>query len=644
MARDRDFDLAGGKPMNTRKSLLALSLMAGCFVANDAMAQYAPVGVQQDVPEATVIAGGWTPCYSETFGDSGTSLATIQADCDKANLMMACRPVGDSDYSLLAQAPRADVFFFTDQSNTPHDANGVGWYYSDNFSWGFAPEGEPINRDNCDYDEGSQTQADMRMCIHTNGGATDGGYRCGDNDLNADSSWERVLLEADDPPPGVRFGDAGLNAPVLVAEEAVIPPSRTLSNVDNALDLITNVDYAFSPGEVRYARLDCPGIVFDDTTTVSFSGDASNTIGAVNGVGSSAIYFSITAGANPVLAVDQITIGGDRGISAAQATDCTYGLYDFPSEAQAGGTDGRVATASGGYLRFGPSYGVVVDSQGLATADVESEEPPFSAFTDDSPTGDPALAQLGGFTAGTIEDISGDTQPIGLDGMPIELEDLLDDDTALVFAGDFSAADFVFLAPDADCSGGFFPADSFDDSAAVFTVGSEGGSAFLCFVAGGEAIAAGDFSVAVDAVPLDPDTYNAPDIAAQAIGSIVHNGTELQAPLAQVPGAGWLSRLVLTNTGSVDRPYQISVMGETGNTIGTSNTTGVVPANGTVVVDLTTVMTSFSAGQQRRGTLNVTVAAPTSQIQGLYQIVNTNSGSLSNHVMVRPVVEDEGRP
>jgi hypothetical protein len=77
-------------------------------------------------------------------------------------------------------------------------------------------------------------------------------------------------------------------------------------------------------------------------------------------------------------------------------------------------------------------------------------------------------------------------------------------------------------------------------------------------------------------------------------------------------------------------------MGEAGNTIGTDNTTGTVPANGTVVVDLTTVMTSFTAGKQRRGTLNVTVAAPNTQIQGLYQIVNANSGSISNHVMVRP--------
>ena len=59
-----------------------------------------------------------------------------------------------------------------------------------------------------------------------------------------------------------------------------------------------------------------------------------------------------------------------------------------------------------------------------------------------------------------------------------------------------------------------------------------------------------------------------------------------------------------------------------------------MPAHGTVVVDLHDVLVSFSG--ERRATLDVTVAGPDRQIQGLYQIVNPNTGTLSNHVMVRP--------
>ena len=46
------------------------------------------------------------------------------------------------------------------------------------------------------------------------------------------------------------------------------------------------------------------------------------------------------------------------------------------------------------------------------------------------------------------------------------------------------------------------------------------------------------------------------------------------------------------------------------------------------------MLTGFTGAP--RATLNVTVAGPTKQIQGLYQIVNPDSGSISNHVMVRP--------
>ena len=134
-------------------------------------------------------------------------------------------------------------------------------------------------------------------------------------------------------------------------------------------------------------------------------------------------------------------------------------------------------------------------------------------------------------------------------------------------------------------------------------------------------------------VSAQPTVYAFTDITGVKLGSIVRNGTQLQAPLAQVP-SGWLSRLALTNTGSTARPYTIAVQGETGNTISTSNLTGTVPANGTTVIDLTTVLTGFTASP--RATLNVTVAGPNNQIQGLYQIVNPDKGSISNHVLVRP--------
>ena len=99
------------------------------------------------------------------------------------------------------------------------------------------------------------------------------------------------------------------------------------------------------------------------------------------------------------------------------------------------------------------------------------------------------------------------------------------------------------------------------------------------------------------------------------------------ADLTHVSGA--------TNTGTIARPYQVSVLREAGSAGTTANLSGSIPAQSTVVVDLNSILTGFSSGLPR-ATLNVTVAAPSREIQGLYQIVNGNSNTISNHVMVRP--------
>ena len=66
-----------------------------------------------------------------------------------------------------------------------------------------------------------------------------------------------------------------------------------------------------------------------------------------------------------------------------------------------------------------------------------------------------------------------------------------------------------------------------------------------------------------------------------------------------------------------------------------ANLTGTIPANGTYVIeDLNSVLTGFTGAP--RATLNVSVAGPNTAIQGLYQIVNPDKGSISNHVLVRP--------
>jgi cysteine-rich repeat protein len=159
---------------------------------------YSFSGVQTNLPIATL--SGWNLCYTDTYANSGTSLASILATCDEARLLMGCRTTGSPTLLVAANAPRADVTFDTGTSNTPHDANGVGWYFNSSYSWGFALQGDPIDRYSCDVMassfQGGPNPA-QRLCWHTNGGGIDSGWRCGANDsLNFDPGFERLIFEA----------------------------------------------------------------------------------------------------------------------------------------------------------------------------------------------------------------------------------------------------------------------------------------------------------------------------------------------------------------------------------------------------------------------------------------------------------------
>lgn len=168
---------------------------ANCSGVDDDCLYWAS-GVQKNVPTSTLV--GWTQCFTDTYDGFSTSLQTINSNCDKAKLLMACYNKADpSTLVLAAMADRADVLFDCDQTaDCTKQSNGVGWYWDDSWSWGFAPGGAPVNRFSCDFDQGNVIGPDQRMCWHTGGGNISSGYRCGTT-ISFDSSWGRVVYEAD---------------------------------------------------------------------------------------------------------------------------------------------------------------------------------------------------------------------------------------------------------------------------------------------------------------------------------------------------------------------------------------------------------------------------------------------------------------
>jgi hypothetical protein len=147
-----------------------------------------------NVPEVFITAQGWEICYSDLYSDTGTPLDTILSACNKSNLMLACRPVGSDTFTVAAFANKNDVLRDTgENTNVTHIANGEGWYYNSNYSWGFAKAGDSVIKNNCDSQFGND---DKRLCWHTEGGNIIAGWRCGEARF-AGSGWERIILQHD---------------------------------------------------------------------------------------------------------------------------------------------------------------------------------------------------------------------------------------------------------------------------------------------------------------------------------------------------------------------------------------------------------------------------------------------------------------
>jgi len=442
--------------------------------------------------------------------------------------------------------------------------------------------------------------------------------------------------------------DAGTPAPVVVANEIVATGAApvTLTNAANALDILSKVGYSLSNGEVRYVRVELANGTF--TSAAATSSNVNATIGAVNGVGTSVIYFSITAGAGGIDGTtDTLTINGTRDITGTSSNvTVSFSVYDQPSQAQAGGSTGRIVFKdSKQYINFAKSHRLVVTSDS-AVADVEAS-PSFTAFKSGQTSGSTTVARLA-----SLDYKLAATVPVKASGAAIALTDLMAtgaSGTKLVVTGDFSAGanangtytgaalNRVYLSANTTCVGVDVAASAVAAGSATFNVGATATTANpnLCFAPlSTNTIAAGTYSADVNAVSANSAVYTVASTAGGQVSEITRNGTELQAPLFQTT-PGYVSRFVLTNTGTVDANYTVSVKAEDGNTVTLGTVTGgVLKAGKQLVIPAADVAAAFTGAP--RGFAVFTVARPNNQVQGVYQIVNQATGAISNSNMVRP--------
>lgn len=180
------------KIKNLLKSLTATAAMM--IAASAAQASILPSGVQNDVAVSTVSGWGFTVCSVVNFSTNNASSrpAAMLAGCSGDYLMMASRRIGSSTFDVLAAANFADVIFEAGTGNVTHLANHVEWYFNDNWSWGFAGEGDQVLRTSADVAGAGERD---RLSWHTHD-TFSAGYRSGNFISNNSTGWEKVLLVA----------------------------------------------------------------------------------------------------------------------------------------------------------------------------------------------------------------------------------------------------------------------------------------------------------------------------------------------------------------------------------------------------------------------------------------------------------------
>jgi hypothetical protein len=187
-----------------KKFICTILLFLGSSVV--ASASFMPVGPQTNVSVSDVINGGWSIVYSATLGTAlGNDPANeIMSSYANYNVMLAGRLVNSDTFTLLAAASYADVFFNTNNGisdrTTTHNANGSEWYYTPEWSWGFAPSGATVNLFQADTFANTDL---FRMSLHTFDWV--GGYRVGSFISNTSQDWEKVILVSNPVPEPSTF-------------------------------------------------------------------------------------------------------------------------------------------------------------------------------------------------------------------------------------------------------------------------------------------------------------------------------------------------------------------------------------------------------------------------------------------------------
>jgi hypothetical protein len=432
------------------------------------------------------------------------------------------------------------------------------------------------------------------------------------------------------------------STPAKYASELVSTANVTLNSlVTGALSLAFSPAWGVAAGNHLYVRIDLTNAKFLTPLTAgeltsTNHGPAVSSLSAGGGAGQSFVIYDMSSPTG-ILLSDVITLATPdlTYVSPTSAATVKVNVYDSASLANAG-ANGLGFTLNDNYVSITPALSTTF-TPATNTASVAAS---FKNFLANSPTGTPAAAT-------TIQ--------LGQVQSTVSLTALKPATSAAVVAADFATASDlvvtgvfgavgltgnVFLDSSASCATG--PGTNLVLNTAKTTATATGFAGVPLVAVKPYVCLLTDGTTAVPAQTVTGAlTFTGQQVgaivpgASGTVGNILHDGTELQTPWFST-AAGYTSRIFLTNTGSTAANISgYTILTETGNTCtpGTGRPTS-IPANSMVSISGASLCSSFSAAS--RAAVIITIEQPTTQIQGVYQIINPTTAAQTAYPMLRP--------
>jgi len=412
---------------------------------------------------------------------------------------------------------------------------------------------------------------------------------------------------------------------------------------DANLAVVSKLGFGVSSGATRYVRFDLTNAKWNTAVTAArldaetaAAAALAPLVAVVQGGATTESYviFQVTAETNYDQAdkwLFALNTVGVKVTSTGSPVTLTYAMYETAEKAVANDP----VTKLGGYnetiAKFGNALNFAV-TKNTQTASVEA------AFKKFSTTATPAAPAALTAKIGSLDNTVNTTFTAA--GVAVTNADLIAAGTKVKVTGDFGAKGSVFLDGNDNCAtvgtAGVFATGN--STLATITTNAAAIAANVCYtVTGDTAVPEQTVTVVYDVTAAGASTTA--DTASETLGTILHDGTTLQAPFATIH-ADYLSRVVLTSTYGTDAAVAASVITEDGNTCASGTASYTIKAGKMLVINTKDICPSITAGATRLA-VKLDVVAPSTTISGVYNVMNYDqvtgkTNSLISYPMVRP--------